>query len=155
MSRILTIGHGTLKSDVLGRNLAAHSVNRVVDVRSHPGSQRFPHFSRLPLERMLASIGIEYEWAGAHLGGRPQSHLLTPEGLPDYERMSNEPETQAALDHLARSARGTLIAVLCSESLPEKCHRSRMIGPELERRGVLVEHILPDGGLAHVPSLFA
>jgi uncharacterized protein (DUF488 family) len=69
--------------------------------------------------------------------------------------MIEEEATRRALDALAASSGDVCIALLCSESKPETCHRSRMLEPELERRGCEVEHILSDGSIAAQPTIFA
>jgi uncharacterized protein (DUF488 family) len=91
---------------------------------------------------------------GETLGGRPPTRLRTASGAPDYERMAQEPETRRALDDLTKEAHSQRVVVLCSESRPETCHRSRMLEPELESRGIAVNHILPDGTLSAQPTLF-
>ncbi len=155
MGTIYTIGHGVQPVDALIGKLTGHNVDLVVDVRSHPVSSRAPQFCRDTLTDALTSAGIDYAWVGKALGGRPPRHLLTPGGAPDYERMVGEPATAAALDRVAECAATRTLALLCSESRPEQCHRTRMLEPELERRGVTVEHILPNGSLAAYPTLFA
>ena len=154
MATIYTVGHGLLAMEELLRNLATHKVTAVVDVRSQPFSARAPHFNREPLGNALEKAGITYVWMGRALGGRPPDDLRTASGAPDYERMSQEPSTALALDKVADAATRRRVALLCSEGRPEGCHRTRMLEPELERRGVSVEHILPDGALAANPTLF-
>jgi uncharacterized protein (DUF488 family) len=152
---VYTIGHGLLDLEVLTDNLRQHAVELVVDVRSHPSSMRAPQFNEPTLRAGLERAGIAYSWEGEALGGRPPEHLLTRAGTPDYERMAREPRTIGALDEVARRAATQRIALLCSESRPETCHRSRMLEPELESRGAAVEHILPDGSVTSQPTLFS
>ena len=51
------------------------------------------------------------------MGGQPE-HLTTAGGAPDYERMSEEPETSRALDYLVALADSEVVAIMCSESQP-------------------------------------
>jgi uncharacterized protein (DUF488 family) len=152
---IFTIGHGLAPISTLLDTLLLVSVDKVVDVRSVPGSQRAPQYNRRDLESVLRARGVDYEWAGETLGGRPPAHLRTRSGAPDYERMVGERETADALDALVAASRTQRIALLCSETRPEECHRSRMLEPEIERRGADVEHLLPDGSRQSAPTLFA
>lgn len=154
MTPVYTVGHGLLPLDALIANLATHQIEAVVDVRSQPFSGRAPQFNREALQASLDRAGIVYVWMGQSLGGRPSDELRTDSGAPDYERMSREPATAAALDKVVEAAVRRRVALLCSEGRPEECHRTRMLEPELERRGVAVEHILPDGTLAAFPTLF-
>jgi uncharacterized protein (DUF488 family) len=155
MRTIYTVGHGLLSMDALIANLSRHEVEAVIDVRSQPFSGRAPQFNRESLSSSLEAVGITYVWMGQTLGGRPPDELRTPAGAPDYERMSHEPATVTALDKVVDACDRRRVALLCSESRPESCHRTRMLEPELQRRGVTVEHILPDGVLAARPTLFA
>lgn len=152
---LFTIGHGLLDFDRFVSNLRNHAVTLVVDVRSHPSSARAPQFDRERLEASLSARGIDYRWAGRTLGGRPPAELKTAGGAPDYERMAAEPETSRALDYLVALASDRTVAIMCSESQPEGCHRTRMLEPQLEQRGAAVEHILPSGELMARPTLFA
>lgn len=152
---IYTVGHGLQPLQHLLANLGEHEVEVVVDVRSHPVSRRAPQFGRDRLQRAIESQGMKYAWVGIALGGRPPRHLRTRTGAPDYERMAAEPATASALDRLADASEHRRLALLCSESRPEQCHRSRMLAPELEKRGIVIEHILPDGCLVARPTLFA
>ena len=153
--KLFTIGHGLLEFDRFVSNLEAHAITLVVDVRSHPVSSRAPQFDKQRLEADLSRHGIGYRWAGRTLGGRPPEHLMTSSGAPDYERMSAEPETSRALEYLIELSEREIIAIMCSESQPEGCHRTRMLEPQLEQRGARVEHILPTGELTGQPTLFA
>ena len=154
MQTIYTVGHGLLSQEALISNLLHHDIELVVDVRSQPMSTRAPHFNRDALREALEAAGIAYAWKGGALGGRPPHHLRTTSGAPDYERMAVETATADAIDQLAEAAVSRRIALLCSESKPEECHRSRMLEPQFELRGAAVEHILPDGSLAARPTLF-
>src|SRR5215213_10088028 len=69
MSRLWTIGHGTLSAEELISLLAAEPIEVLVDVRSFPGSRRNPRFGRTEMERWVPDAGVEYRWMSA-LGGR-------------------------------------------------------------------------------------
>src|SRR5260370_9567611 len=68
---ILTIGHSNLELADFLAVLVQHAVKAVCDVRSRPGSFRFPQFNREPLGAGLAPVSIRYEFLGDTLGGRP------------------------------------------------------------------------------------
>lgn len=154
MRTIFTAGHGLLTIEALVENLSRHHIAAVIDVRSQPFSGRAPQFNKEALRASLELVGIEYAWMGKALGGRPPDELRTGTGAPDYERMACDPATVTALDKLVEASEKRRIALLCSEARPEGCHRSRMLEPQLEQRGVAVEHILPDGTIAAQPTLF-
>ena len=66
---IWTVGHSTRSAQEFNEILLAHRIAALVDVRSFPGSRRYPHFNKSELSRNLKGAGILY----AHnpkLGGR-------------------------------------------------------------------------------------
>src|SRR5688500_15559031 len=90
--RIWTIGHGTRPLEEFIELLTHVGVERVVDVRSFPGSRRHPQFGRDALEVELEGAGIDYAWR-RDLGGfrkpradSPHTALRNPSfrGYADY-----------------------------------------------------------------------
>lgn len=150
--RVLTVGHGLLEQGEFLELVRSFGIDVLIDVRSQPYSARAPQFNREALEQL--SGDVTYRWM-PELGGRPYAHLRTESGAPDYERMAQEPDTTRALDEVVRLSEAHTVALMCSESRPDECHRSRMLEPELAQRGVWVEHILPTGDVAAKPTLFS
>ncbi len=152
----MTVGHGTGSFAHLERLLEQHHVRTLIDVRSEPYSRRAPDFTKRKLETLAAVAGIGYRWMGDHLGGRPTvPALLKEDGTPDWEQVVAAPGFRGALDEMTVLAAGGRIALLCSEALPDRCHRALVLAPVLEQRGWAVHHIYPDGSAeAHQPSLF-
>src|SRR5437762_9706365 len=77
MPRIWTIGHSTRPVEDFIAALEGKGIRLLVDVRSFPGSKRYPQFNREALAKSLADAGIRYEHF-PQLGGRrkskPDSH---------------------------------------------------------------------------------
>jgi uncharacterized protein (DUF488 family) len=57
---VLTVGHSTRSLDKFLALLAAHSVTRLVDVRTVPRSRQNPQFNRDTLPGALEAAGILY-----------------------------------------------------------------------------------------------
>ena len=169
---IWTIGHSTRPLDEFLALLAQYGIEAVADVRSFPGSRRFPHFGRLALQASLKQLQLEYQWLPA-LGGRrrPRPDSLNTawrninfRGYADYMQT---PEFAAGLDQLLDLAQRVRTAVMCAELVWWRCHRS-MISDALRARGVDVLHIVDakhstlhpwtaparivDGGLTYVAA---
>ena len=68
---LFTIGHSNAELSDFLSVLIRHEIKVVCDVRSRPGSFRFPQFNREALSTQLASAKIRYEYFGDQLGGRP------------------------------------------------------------------------------------
>src|SRR3954453_24241368 len=67
--RIWTIGHSTRSIDELLDLLKENGIEAVADVRSFPGSRKFPHFNAEALAVSLPAAGIQYI-PFKQLGGR-------------------------------------------------------------------------------------
>lgn len=145
---IWTVGHSNKSLDAFLANLAAHGVSRVADVRRHPGSRRWPHFSADALAESLPAAGIDYVGM-PELGGRRKPRPDSPhtawrvEAFRGYADYMDTPEFRAALEKLEDLARARPTAILCAEALPWQCHRS-LIGDALIARGWEVREILSE-----------
>jgi uncharacterized protein (DUF488 family) len=155
--RIFTIGHGVRPIEELVSVLRDAGVRRLVDVRSAPGSRRNPQFARTALERSLPDVGVEYVWR-PDLGGwrkplpdSPNAALRNAgfRGYADYMRTS---EFGAALGWLVETARRSVTAFMCAETLWWRCHR-RLIADALVAGGHQVVHLIgPAHSEVHVLS---
>src|SRR6476469_7076032 len=70
---IYTIGHSTRDLDDFIGLLAANEIELVADVRSLPGSRKFPQYNKEELEKSLPASGIEYRHLH-ELGGRRRAN---------------------------------------------------------------------------------
>lgn len=108
--------------------LHAARVSRVVDVRLTALSRK-PGFSKTPLRDALADAGIGYaHWPDL---GNPKANRAGFGGGPDeldtaraaYAEHLAGPGPRAGVDRLVALARGEVVAVLCLEADPYRCHR--------------------------------
>lgn len=142
----LTVGHSTRSITDFVALLKAHSVARLVDVRTVPRSRRNPQFDRESLPLSLAAAGIAYEHV-AGLGGfrRTQEgsvntgwRNLSFRGYADYMQT---PEFAQHLGDLIAIAQRERVAIMCAEAVPWRCHRS-LIADALMVHGLRVEEII-------------
>ena len=155
---LITVGHGTLDADEFLRLLEGASVDELVDVRTHPGSRRVPHFGREAMEAWLPAGGIPYRWAPA-LGGRrrPARHsanvaLRNPSFRAYADHMAS-PEFRDALAVLVCDAEARNVAVMCAESVWWRCHRRLIADAAVLLHGADVRDLFHDGRLPpHQPS---
>ena len=143
---IWTIGHSTRTIEEFVGILRHYQIEILVDVRHFPGSRRLPHFNKGVLHDALVAAGIRYEHL-VELGGRrpvrSDSHNVawrnaSFRGYADY--METE-AFQDGVEHLLGIARAGRTAIMCSEAVWWRCHRS-MIADYLKARGCQVFHIL-------------
>jgi uncharacterized protein (DUF488 family) len=147
---IWTIGHSNHTFDRFAELLQAHGVEFVVDVRSYPYSRIALHFNRDELDAALRRKGVGYLFLGSQLGGRPsREEHYDGDGHARYDRMAKEPMFQTAVRRVLRGCCEHRLALLCSEGLPDECHRRLLVGKVLTDRGVQLRHILPSGDVHH------
>lgn len=143
---IFTIGHSNLELPDFVAVLAQNGVRLVCDVRSRPGSFRFPQFNREPLEACLSASGIRYEFLGESLGGRPSdSRAYHADGLVNYEARRTFSDFHAGIATVIELLGVSSLALMCAEEDPLQCHRFLMIGPTLLERGVTPSHVRRGG----------
>jgi uncharacterized protein (DUF488 family) len=145
---LFSIGHSNVAAERLIALLEQHSIRTLCDVRSAPYSRYNPQFNRETLAETLGAADIAYRFMGDTLGGKPADGALRTEdgALPDYAKIAASPNFQRGLNQLIDLGRRAPTAFMCSEADYHTCHRHRLIAPALIERGVLVWHILPDGG---------
>ena len=143
---IWTIGHSTRTIEEFTALLRHHQIEILVDVRHFPGSRRLPHFNKDALHDALAAACIRYEHL-VELGGRrpvrSDSHNVAWRNA-SFRGYADYMETQAfhdGIEHLLEITRAGRTAIMCSEAVWWRCHRS-MIADYLKAIGFQVFHIL-------------
>ena len=143
--KVYTIGHSTHELDEFVHILQAYGVNFLVDIRTVPRSRRVPQFNKESLPLILKEHGIEYRHLSA-LGGLrnalPDStnkawRNMSFRGYADYMQTK---EFEEGLHQLMELASEHVVAIMCAEAVPWRCHRS-LVGDALLVRGVGVEDI--------------
>ncbi|HEX4052936.1 MAG TPA: DUF488 domain-containing protein [Tepidisphaeraceae bacterium] len=135
---VFTIGHSTRPWPEFLEILQAHRIGAVADVRQFPGSRRFPHFNAEALSAALPAAGIDY-LPFRNLGGRRKPLENSPNagwrhpafrGYADYMQT---PEFASGIEQLQSAATIKPTAIMCSEAVPWRCHRSLIADAMLVR----------------------
>jgi uncharacterized protein (DUF488 family) len=143
---IWTIGHSTHPLEEFMAMLESYRIELVADIRSFPGSRRYPHFNKEALQLSLPENGISYTHL-KELGGRrkvsPASintgwRVAAFRGYADY--MDTEAFKQG-IEELESLAEKQRTAYMCSEAVWWRCHRS-LVSDYLKIRGWTVMHIM-------------
>ena len=143
---VYTLGHSTLSIEEFLELLRHYGIERLVDVRTIPRSRHNPQFNKDTLSLFLRIRGIKYLHLRA-LGGL-RRHVRDDatnagwrnasfRGFADHMRT---PAFEVAIKRLILVAQGRRTAIMCSEAVPWRCHRS-LIGDALVVRGVEVVDI--------------
>ena len=156
--KIYTIGHGNAPDATIVALLRNFEIQVLVDVRTVPYSQYTHQFNREVFANTLKDAGIEYEFAGESLGGRPDDPTCyksreLPQNktnyleLVDYAEVAKRDWYQKGLNRLIAAAEQRRTAIMCSEEDPNRCHRHHLIAQSLIDKGVTVLHIRQKGGV--------
>ncbi len=144
--KIWTIGHSTRSLAEFIELLDANEIEALADVRRFPGSRKYPHFNQAELSASLAEDKIEYVLF-EQLGGRRRTSKDSPntvwrnESFRGYADYMETGEFQEGIEQLLELAGRKRTAIMCSEAVWWRCHRS-LISDYLKAAGVSVEHII-------------
>ena len=144
--KIWTIGHSSRPLEAFLELLSRHEIEAIADVRRFPGSRRQPQYGQAALSASLAARGVEYRWIEA-LGGRRRPRPDSPNtawrnlsfrGYADYMESAG---FRRGMDELLELAARKRTAIMCSEAMWWRCHRS-LVSDALCAREIEVVHIL-------------
>lgn len=148
-STIYTIGHSTHTIDDFWGMLQSFDIKILADIRSLPGSRKFPQFNKENLKISLEEIGIEYIHL-ADLGGRrrvnkdSKNNRWNNPSFKGYADYMETDEFKKAIVKLEYIALNKTTAYMCSEAVWWRCHRS-MVSDYLKAKGWTVLHIMAAG----------
>jgi uncharacterized protein (DUF488 family) len=132
--------------DELCAMLAHFGVDTLVDIRTIRRSRHNPQFNGETLAKSLPARGLRYVPL-AKLGGlrRPSKQSpnaawrnLSFRGYADHMLTA---EFESGLAELRDLATAGVVAIMCAEAVPWRCHRS-LVADALVARGAVVEHIV-------------
>ena len=143
---IYSIGHGNKTLEQFLAEIKSFDIRYLIDVRSSPYSRMFPQFNREGLSYQLEEAGITYVYMGDSLGGLPADSSCFTDGKVDYDLIKEKEFFKEGLNRLLTANEKNIhIALMCSESKPQECHRSKLIGQELLKKDIGVLHIVAAG----------
>lgn len=141
---IYSIGHGHKTIEEFIAEIKSFDIQYLIDVRTSPYSKWAPQFNKETIKEWLPK-DIKYTYFGDSIGGKPQNNACyDKDGYLDYQKMAEIPTFQAGLNRLVDANNQHLIvAIMCTESDPSQCHRSKLIGRELYfKYDITVLHII-------------
>jgi uncharacterized protein (DUF488 family) len=79
---------------------------------------------------------------GDNLGGLPADRSCYIEGKVNYDLIKEKDFFKQGLERLIKAYEKDInVAIMCSETKPEECHRSKLIGQELLKKNIVIKHI--------------
>jgi uncharacterized protein (DUF488 family) len=142
---VWTVGHSTRSSADFIQILKAQQIKTLVDVRSFPGSRRYPQFNSSELSQSLADAGITYHHLPT-LGGRRRPSADSKNtawrnaSFRAYADHMETSEFKQGIEELRELALKSRTAVMCAEALWWRCHRG-LIADYLKALGATVVHV--------------
>lgn len=142
---LYTIGHSTHSIEEFIALLKQYNITELVDIRTIPKSRHNPQFNEKELSHSLRTHHIGYRHE-KHLGGLRHAqkdsinlgwHNASFRGFADYMQTQ---EFKNALEKLIEQAHHKVVAIMCAEAVPWRCHRS-LIGDALLAHKVDVQDI--------------
>ncbi len=143
---IYSIGHGNKKIEDFIAELKSFKILFLLDIRSKPYSKWNPQFNQAALDLELKNHGITYVFVGDTLGGLPEDRSCYDyNGKVVYDLIKGKDFFKQGLERLTTANEKRInLAIMCSESKPEECHRSKLIGQELLNKEISLKHIVSD-----------
>lgn len=141
---LYSIGHGNKTIDVFIEELKAFDIEYLIDIRSKPFSKWSPHFNQNEIKHFLEKNAIKYVYLGDILGGLPQDRTCYNDGgQVVYDLIKDKDFFKEGLKRLlTANEKNIKLTIMCSESKPDECHRTKLIGQELLRNGISLKHII-------------
>jgi uncharacterized protein (DUF488 family) len=142
---IFTIGHSTRTIEDFIAILKHYHITELIDIRTVPKSRHNPQFNGPELAHALRNHHIGYRHQ-KNLGGLRHTHRdsintawenASFRGFADY--MQTE-EFKEGIEQLIEIAHKKIVAIMCAEAVPWRCHRS-LIGDALLARGITAQDI--------------
>lgn len=143
---IYTIGHSTHTIEEFIAMLKAFEIVNLADIRSLPGSRKFPWFNSENLEVSLNEAGINYRLI-KELGGRRKFHKDSKnlrwhkEAFRSYADYMETVDFVKGINELIEFSESGKTAYMCAEAVWWRCHRS-MVSDYLKAKGWCVLHIM-------------
>lgn len=152
---LFTIGHSTRSIEEFLDLLNSFHIKILADIRRLPGSRKFPQFDQDNLKKSMEENGIEYLYL-EDLGGRrkPSANSVNTvwrnksfQAYADYMETSDFAAGAAELGEIAGKK---VTAIMCSEAVWWRCHRS-MVSDYFKAKGWEVLHIMGAGKATEHP----
>lgn len=143
---VYTLGFSNRSWEDTLKILAAFGIERVVDIRTLPGSKHTPQFNLEHMKDALPKAGVDYVHLKS-LGGlrKPLKDSMTNaawknsgfRGFADYMQTG---AFEAALCELIELVKTTTTVYCCTEAVFWRCHR-QLVSDALVVRGYRIGHI--------------
>jgi uncharacterized protein (DUF488 family) len=149
--KLFTIGHSNDSLEYFLGLIRRNGIDTIVDVRRIPYSRYARQFNKKTLAEYLKSHKIHYVFMGNTLGGKiTDPRYLTENGQVNYLNVMKSERFLKGIARLENGVKkGYIIALLCAEKDPLKCHRFHLISQFLVQWGYEILHIVNENVFGH------
>ena len=144
LSYLYSIGHGNKSLEEFIAELNQFNIEYLIDIRSKPYSKFYPWFNKEALQHSINETNnIKYGYMGNLIGGLPDKKFpcYTDDRI-DYEKLAKMDFFQEGLRRLIKANNKKFkTCIMCSEANPNMCHRTKLIGVELQKQGINLQHL--------------
>lgn len=152
---LFTVGHSTLDLKDFLDLLQEAQIAQVVDVRTLPGSNKFPHFNEEALAESLPAAGIAYSREVSLGGLRGKTEGVDPQtngfwqnaSFHRYADYAMGEKFKVGLKKVLKEVETHNVAVMCAEAVWWRCHR-RIIADYALAWDNQVKHLMPGGRIS-------
>ncbi len=140
---IYTAGHQGQHVDGFLNNLLRAGLKQVIDVRHNPISRQYG-FHKSTFSKLCERVGLRYEHMpalGIPSALRRSDRFACRNELFRYYKEKILPPCRHSIPELAGTMSTTPAVLICMESDPNDCHRSRLANTVAEAAGLPVRHL--------------
>ena len=150
---IYTIGHSNYDLSRLVDMLNKYNINCVVDIRGIPYSKYNVQYNKEAIQKTLNDLGFTYIYMAKEFAAKRDSKIsYNKEGYADFHKVINEESFKNGIERLKIGiSKGYRIALLGAMQEPVRCHRSILVGREIEN--MLLDKYFKDRGQITIDSL--
>lgn len=143
---IYTIGHSNYDLERLVNMLNTYNIDCVVDIRGIPYSKYNIQYNKENIQKSLRDLGFTYIYMAKEFAAKRESKVsYNKEGYADFHKVVKEETFINGVSRLKNGIdKGYKIVLLGAMQDPIRCHRSILVGRELDNLGFKVKHILHD-----------
>lgn len=144
---LYTIGHSTRPIGEFIELLKYYGVERLLDIRTVPGSRHNPQYGQAALEKSLQQAGIDYVYV-KNLGGlrsKPKGESVNKgwrnASFRNYADYMQTDQFEVGIGELIENLNKAPTVIMCAEAVPWRCHRS-LVGDAMLVRDYRVQDII-------------
>jgi uncharacterized protein (DUF488 family) len=164
--QLYTIGHNAHPIDKFISLLKQCRIQLLIDVRSVPASRWHPQYNKKALKKVLEENQIRYEFVGQQLGGRPKDKTCYEPEAPgefvsgpsraNFIEIMKRAWFVNGIGELVKKLSNERTAIMCSEEVPQRCHRHGLIAKYLREvyPNIDVHHIRGIGTIEGAEEYF-